>query len=240
MKYLPKQKQTKSETLYCFSPPVMVATMVIELSLAVYIGWRYKWSRLTQLGVITLVLLAVFQLAEFSICSNSTLSLDWSRLGFVAITFLPPLGLHMMTVITKRKHTKAVLASYGLAALFAIFFAFFPNAVFHDICGGNYIIFHLDHTVSWLYGLYYYGILIGVIALGMYEYTRKKTKPLVRQTLRWHILGVLIFLVPTTIVNTLDPSTMAGIPSIMCGFAVLWALILGLVIIPANAQKRTT
>lgn len=239
MKYIPKQKQTESETLYCFSPPVMIATMVIEMGLAIYIAWRYKWSRLTQLGVVTLVLLAVFQLAEYNICGNSILSLDWSRLGFVAISFLPPLGLHMITVITKRQRTKIILTSYGLATLFALFFAFFPNAVFHDICGGNYIIFHLDKMASYLYGLYYYGILIGVIALGMYEYTRKKTKP-VRQTLRWHILGMLIFLVPTTIVNTLDPSTLTGIPSIMCGFAVLWALILGLVIIPANVKKRTT
>lgn len=168
------------------------------------------------------------------------LSLDWSRLGFVAITFLPPLGLHMITVITGRPRTKFVLGSYGLATLFAIFFAFFPNAVFHDICGGNYIIFHLDKIASWLYFSYYYGLVISNIGLGMYEYKQKKTKPLVRQSLRWHILGMLIFLVPTTIVNTLDPSTMAGIPSIMCGFAVLWALILGLVIIPANVKKRAT
>ena len=230
-------KNKQSETLYCFSPPVMIVTFLIEIGLAAYSAWRFRLTKLNRLAILTLVLLATFQLAEFNICQGTFPGPDWARLGFVVITLLPPLGLHMVTAITGRKRTNILLLSYVLAGLFVTFFAFFPNSVFHELCGGNYIIFRLDLLAGRLYGLYYYGLLILSIGLAAYEYRLPKTKALTKQTLRWHILGMLVFMVPTAIVNTIDPSTIAGIPSILCGFAVLYALILALVIIPANSRK---
>jgi hypothetical protein len=46
------------------------------------------------------------------------------------------------------------------------------------------------------------------------------------------VLAYLSLLVPTTTVNLINPETVRGIPSIMCGFAVIFALILGLYILP--------
>jgi len=54
------------------------------------------------------------------------------------------------------------------------------------------------------------------------------------------MLGYLVFLVPTAIANTVRPETRAGIPSIMCGFAVIFALILGLYIMPLVSEKRSS
>ncbi|GEM_PF-4205541 len=43
----------------------------------------------------------------------------------------------------------------------------------------------------------------------------------------------LAFIVPTTAVNLINPATLAGIPSIMCGFAVLLAIILAGEVLPS-------
>src|SRR5437660_1161960 len=90
------QKQPSTQ-FSCFSPPVMAATILIEISLAVYTVWRYKLNNLVRLAVAMLVSLAVFQLAEYFVCTGlGSMAAPWSRVGFVAITALPPLGLDIM------------------------------------------------------------------------------------------------------------------------------------------------
>ena len=51
-------------------------------------------------------------------------------------------------------------------------------------------------------------------------------------------IAYLAFLLPTTTINLLAPETLAGIPSIMCGFAVLMALILLGKITPLAGKQR--
>ena len=58
------------------------------------------------------------------------------------------------------------------------------------------------------------------------------------QTVRGLIIGYLIFLVPTALANSIKPSTRRGIPSIMCGFAVLFALIMTLYILPRASELQ--
>lgn len=45
-------------------------------------------------------------------------------------------------------------------------------------------------------------------------------------------IGYASFMLPTTIVYLIDQTTIAGIPSIMCGFAVLLALCLVFAVLP--------
>jgi len=53
------------------------------------------------------------------------------------------------------------------------------------------------------------------------------------------MLGYSIFIIPATTVNLVNPATISGIPSIMCGFAVLLALALGFAVLPVAAKRRT-
>jgi len=53
------------------------------------------------------------------------------------------------------------------------------------------------------------------------------------------VLGYLVFLIPTALANSVKPETRRGIPSIMCGFAVLYAIILALYILPKVGARRT-
>ena len=41
----------KKLKLYCFSPPVMLATLAIELVLALYTFWRYKLNAVTRIAM---------------------------------------------------------------------------------------------------------------------------------------------------------------------------------------------
>ena len=224
----------KNSQLNCFSPPVMIATFAIEICLAVYVLWRYKLNDVTRLAAAILVLLGVFQLAEYNVCEGSfgMSSLEWSRIGYIAITMLPPLGFHLATKLAGQRKRIAVTAAYTTGLAFAAFFAFSGSGITSPMCLGNYVIFETAPGSSALYGLYYYSWLIvgtGYSLLQAFSGTIAKHKA---RALKALAVGYLAFILPTTTVNIVDPSTMAGIPSIMCGFAVIFALALAGEVLP--------
>ena len=216
-------------TLYCFSPPVMIATVIIELGLLLYVLFKYSLrSTRIRLACLILALLAGFQIAEFNICTNSLMSSEnWARFGFVAITFLPALCLHLVFAITKIRSAIYQFLTwffYATAFVWAAIFAFSNQVFLNQVCGGNYVIFNLRSPYDLYYLAYYYFILVLIIAVS-WSFIKMANK-VQKFALRMVILGVFSFLIPTTIVNILYPETTAAIPSIMCGFAVLWAIIL--------------
>ncbi len=225
--------------LFCFSPPVMIATFAIEVGLAIYTLWNYNRSKIRSLVVALLVLLAAFQLAEYMICEAVGLdSLTWARIGYVAITLLPPIGIHLAYEIAESKKRPLLRASYASAGAFVIFFALIGHSIVSQACLGNYVIFDMAPGSSWGYALYYYGfvtaamVLCALLAKGL-EPARKKALALLAY-------AYAAFLLPTTTVNLLAPSTIQGIPSIMCGFAVILAVILGVWIMPVVGSKKWT
>lgn len=139
----------KPGRLYCFSPPAMVATFAIEAGLAIYLLIRYKMTITIRLASAILILLAVFQLAEFNVCGQSSAAaLAWSRIGYVAITLLPPLALNMVLVITKIKSkafTLLLVLAYASSIIFALFIGLNSQSFNGHICAGNYAIFQLVH-----------------------------------------------------------------------------------------------
>ena len=234
----------KGITFNCFSPPVMMATILIEASLAVYTIWRYKMTEITKVIVLLLLALATFQLAEYNVCTGEASALQWSRLGFVAITTLPPLGLHLMHLLANKPNRKFVLAGYTSMIAFSAFFLASQSAFTGHQCTGNYVIFQFSSQVTGAYGLYYYGWLLAGIGLGIHwaNQLREKGKSSLKrlESVRALVVGYFVFLVPTAVANTVRPETRRGIPSIMCGFAIILALILALYIMPRVVELRST
>jgi hypothetical protein len=220
----------RQPTLLCFSPPVMVATIVIELGLAAWVITRYMVGSARRLIIALLVLLAAFQLAEYNVCSPALPDLVWSRLGYVAITFLPPLGLHLVSRLRGREYRALIGASYGLAVTFAGAFAFLPSALNRGVCTGNYVIFLLAEPLSTYYGLYYMSLVALGLLLCLWPLSPSTAHQ--RAALRWMSIGYIAFTLPVLIINFLLPYTHLGIPSIMCGFAVVLAIVMGLKIAP--------
>lgn len=231
----------KPNRLYCFSPPVMLATFIIEIVCAVYVVVKYKLTPVSRLAVALLVCLAVFQLAEYNVCEGAfgVDSLTWARIGYVAITLLPPLGLHLSTRLAGEKQRLLVGVAYASAAVFACIFLFVGHGMQGQQCLGNYVIFQIASWALLPYSVYYYGWLIfgTVYSLSVGSAMKSKDK---RVALYALAVGYLSFIVPTTAANYIAPATMAGIPSIMCGFAVILALILTGVVVPRYYRRGST
>lgn len=213
----------------------MVVTMLVELVLFIYILYRYTLHTTTKLIAAIIFLLATFQLAESRVCSGVQAEV-FMRIGFVAITILPALGFHLVFRIARKKNTYALAVSYAFCALFAIILGFRSSSFVNNTCGGNYAIFTIADKVGGLYFTYYYILLFLSIGLSLYfaHTANKKT----RKALLWQVFGLLSFLLPTGIVNTLRPDTLKAIPSIMCGFAVIYAFVLVFAIAPTICTKK--
>jgi hypothetical protein len=233
----------KSTQLNCFSPPVMIATMVIETGLAAYTLWRYKMSSIIRLAFTMLVALATFQLAEYFVCTGvGSMAAPWSRVGFVAITALPPLGVHMMHVLAGKPNRRLVYGAYGTMAAYMGFFLLSPGTFTGHECTGNYVIFQFTPNVTGTYSIYYFGWLIAGMGLGWRwaDELKAKGKTALRQlqSVQGLILGYLVFLVPSALSMAVKPEVRRGIPSVLCGFAVLLALVLTGYILPRAAEEK--
>jgi hypothetical protein len=238
-----QSSQRKSTTLNCFSPPVMIATMIIETSLAIYSAWRYKLDDIARLAVIMLLALATFQLSEYFVCTGTdSMAIPWSRVGFVAITALPPLGLHLVHLLAGKPKRGLVYTSYATMVGFITFFMAAPGIFTGHKCNGNYVIFQFTADVTGAYSIYYFGWLAAGIGLGVrWAEQLKAAGDAARrqlQSVRGIIVGYLVFLVPSGLSMTIRPDSRRAIPSVLCGFAIFLALIVALYILPRAAEAR--
>lgn len=233
----------KSITFNCFSPPVMLATFVIETIFALYTVVRYRLNTIGRLAVAMLLALAVFQLCEYHVCGGwGVRASEWSRAGYVAITLLPVLGVHLVYRLAGRPRRRLVMLAYATMAAFVAYFMLAPHAFQGYACTGNYVIFQIGVGPAIAYGTYYYGwIIVGIVLAVRWAQQLKAAGAKAKHNmlaLQAVVLGHLVFLVPTALANTVKPETRQGIPSIMCGFAVLYAIILTLYILPKAGTVR--
>jgi len=181
-------------------------------------------------AVTILALLALFQLSEYQICTGSY-TLFWARIGIIAVTLLPILGIHLILILNNT--TRVLKAAYIIALASIIFFSFSSTAVTGAVCGGNYIIFQSEHAFYWLYTVYYLSLLfIGIWK--SYEQmivAKEKADKIRLSILRWIIAGYLSFMLPMAFIYAFYESARNGVASIMCGFAIIFALILALRVI---------
>jgi hypothetical protein len=223
--------------LYCFSPPVMLATFLVEITFAFYMVWRYKMTPVTRLILGLLVCLATFQATEYAICGGFGIEGNlYSRLGYGAITLLPPLGLHLAYAITGRKFNGLLAAAYASCGAFLWYFLFATQAISGQTCYANYAVFNTHQGSTILYTLYYYGWLF--VSAGLALNWAAKSEKRVKAALTGLAFGYASFIIPTTLANIIDPATISGIPSIMCGFAVILAFLLVGKVAPSSIETK--
>jgi hypothetical protein len=229
-------KNKKSYSLYCFSPPVMIATFAIEIIGAIYTLWKAKPSRVKTISVALCMALAIFQFAEFFVCTSSAATILASKLGYVAITALPPLGLWLMATLIGKKYRVLVAASATAGIALAVGFLVNSSVFTSHQCTGNYVIFGIGEPFTTIYGGYYFGLLLVGNIVGIKHWLLAKKDNL--RAYKWMLLGYWVFMVPVAILTILRPTTTRGVPSIMCGFAVLLAVILVTKVVPI-AEKES-
>lgn len=123
--------------------------------------------------MVLLICLALFQWAEYNVCEGTIFldSLGWAKLGYVAITMLPPLGIHLIYQLSGDKRRWIPVLGYILAALFVGYFLLEADGVKAGACLGNYVIFENRDEFYPIYAGYYYGLLIIAI---VYAYIQSK------------------------------------------------------------------
>lgn len=217
----------------------MLGTFIIELLLAVYIIFKRKVSsNIDLLGVVILICLAGFQIVEYLMCQagDASMKVALARVGLVFITLLPPLGIHLSHAIIRVRLRWYIIVSYVMAFSWIAYFALAQNAISGGFCNANYAVIDMTERVGFLWGTYYIGLLfIGVWEA--YSFSRRKKYSKYRKALHYLVLGYLVFMVPAAVVRFIYPFTEDGVPSIMCGFAVLLAFILTFFVLPAAKKK---
>lgn len=209
----------RKSTFYCFTPEVSLVTFFIEFLLAGYIFFRYRLNQFGRIAILLLLGLGTFQLAEYMMCTGNN-TLMWGKIGAAAITLLPVMAVHLVTMITRKSIWTEIGYVMGGAIIIAIFF----TSVLQSIgCTGHYVAINFDDWFSILFNGYYgFFILIGIeMAVRTWLQHRGDKKELF-----WIMLIYASFLIPTAIVYFLFITAREGTPSIMCGFAVFGALIL--------------
>lgn len=231
-------KKEQGVTLACFSPPVILATFLIEIALAVYAWWRYRATPLGRRAVVFLSLLAVFQLSEYIICVGGTagpfdLPVLWAKVGYVAIAFLPILAIDFIAILAKQRLQTVV--GYAAALAFSAFIVFYPGLFGPLACTGKFVFFKTNLIGFELaYGLYYFAALFTGIGL-IGQALRRQTPN--RAALIWVLVGYVSFMLPTFAVYIIAPAMRDGFPSVLCGFAVLTAIIIVAKVLPLASRK---
>ena len=215
----------------------MIVTFLLEILFAAYVLWRYKFTPITRLIVALLGFLALFQGTEFLLCGGLGVEGGiWSRIGYASITMLPPLGIHLAFLIAKKKPNWLVALSYATCAAFVAYFAFATQAISGHTCYSNYVVFDTSASSLIPYSLYYYGWLLAGTFL-TYKWATELDSH--RRSALYALMGgYLALLVPTTTVTMLWGETLAAIPSIMCGFAIILAGLLTFKVAPESVALR--
>lgn len=224
------------DKIFCFSPPIMLATLIFEFSAAVYTVVRYKMNAVSRLVTSILITLGLFQLSEYMICGGLGLShAQWAKFGYVTTALLPAFGIHLILAISEQKNIKLLASFYGTAAVFILYYLFDTSALSGPECYANYAVFYSHGLMSQLFSLYYFcGLLINFFLARRFSIGL----PTKRRALRSIMVGGAIFVIPTYFFNVIDPTTVQAIPSIMCGFAVVFAIILVTVVLPCSGEKK--
>jgi hypothetical protein len=226
-------KKTSGYVLSCFSPPIMLFTFLLEFMFGLYVIITGKWRQSTLVITGLLLSLGIFQLAEYQVCGHQ--SIAWMRVGYVGITLLPPLGIHLITLVTKPKHPWVRYVAYLLGAFFVGSFLSEIQSIDSAVCGGNYVLVNTPGVIAGNYfPPYYYSLLaLAVVMIGAYAASHEgKQNPVARNLLYWLLTGYASFLIPSGAVYLLSQSARSSLPSIMCGFAIFLAVILTLKVYP--------
>ena len=191
----------------------------------------FFWSVVGLLG-----LLQLYQLSEWLICIGIDENIT-GRIAYVIITFLPPLGYYLSTRIVKWKFPDYWIGFAGAIA-FSLYYLITPNSVDLIDCNPLYAIYKYD--LSLYYGIYYIGILVYSIIFLVAHMIWKREK-IERKLGILLLLGYLSFLVPMYLMVLIDSTFISTVTSIMCKYALLLAVTLGIFsfIKPKEKQLET-
>ncbi len=206
----------------CFNPFISLSTFVIEWIIFWIILLLNPKSRFHQVSAIIVLFLALYQGGEFMLCTTGDDQV-WARVAYVSATFLPALGLHLTYVLLRKKTPYFLI--YSLPVLFSLIIIFTPDIINGAQCHTLFVEFSYGNKIiTTLHSLYYVLFLMFISIVLLQKYTQTKT---IQRKVYLAFLGSMILLVaPTLAIVLLFPSVTNQFGSILCHFAVLFAIAL--------------
>ncbi len=206
-----------------------MATAFIEWVLAIVMIKTFKKTLLRDYFAVLIVLLGVYQFSEFMLCTSGYAKF-WATFGFVTYTFLPAVCLDAVTRFLGRKVHPAIV--YAIPVLVSAFTVVSGSFVTEAYCILFYVrilnVFNQAQggylrVASIVYSAYYTGFIVlsGVLMLSAH---RKESD---RRKRRLHLcvpVGILLMGIPTYIVMFVLPGTDFTFPSVLCHFALFFAM----------------
>lgn len=169
-----------------------------------------------------IILLQIYQLTEFLLCIGVNVNIT-SRIAFASISFLPPTGYLLATRIVGWNH-KDYWIWFIIGIGFSLFYLISPESVELVDCNPLYAIYLIPQ--GYFYGIYYFGCIFCSIGLLTY-FIHKNLQYNVKKYSIWTIIGYISFLLPMGItVFFVKEEGGSTIPSIMCKYAIILAILL--------------
>ena len=212
----------------CFTPAISLTTAIIEFVIATVILISCRKSLVNKFMASLVYVLGLYQFTEFMLCTSINPAL-WAKLGFIAYTFLPAIGLYFtIRMLRKNSKEKYLKLLFLIPIIFSLIALFTLNFFVNIECGRFFVTFqHLMKTFSiWLpiiYSAYYFSF---IAALEIFLYTmflreRNKIKKNIALTL---FIAAFVSVLPAFILVTVLPSLSIYFSSIYCEFAILLAI----------------
>lgn len=226
-----------------YSPTLAVATAAFEIIAA---AWAFTLAKgktsdgarrrglpsdlraIARTTGTILALLAGYQLTEVAICANVGAAGFLPRLAFLVVTWLPALGLLLVTQIHRPKsrllNVSALTMLAGAVGIVAwiVLDRSFATA---SVCNAVFARYAHVHPRFQLYAGYYWLGLLGMAALSAYG-AYISTDPHRRRWLSHVHVGTLGFVVPSIVTSLFVPTARSALPSVMCHFALIFAVLL--------------
>jgi prolipoprotein diacylglyceryltransferase len=105
------------------------------------------------------------------------------------------------------------------------------------VCTGNYVFFQITGLETFYYSIFYFGLIILSVFRGL-KFIEQNPKSEKNLAIKWFVAGYALFIIPTGIFILVLPDASRGVPSVLCGFAILMALVLALKVAPLKLIKK--
>jgi len=213
----------------CYNPTISLTTAIIEWTLAIIIPWKYPKNRIRFFSSALMFFLGLYQFTEFMFCKTNQADL-WMRIGFMAYSLLPAIGLHATLYYFKIKIN--IFWLYVIPVAYIIGAAMTTNFITESKCHDIFVtarnIFsRIDSPLTSLrFGIftaYYFIFILLVCIIGICAYL-KETNHKKQRVLLAFPTAVIIMSFPTFILIILFPALNMQFPSVLCHFGLLFAL----------------
>jgi len=224
-----------------YSPLLAIVTGLLEFAAAVFTLLSPGRRRILLPTGLLFLLLAGYQLAEVAVCAAPENAL-FSRLAFFDITWLPPLGLLLMTrLVSPRPRGLALLPVPWFAAAAAIVVWIFAagGGPEKSVCQMVIARYTTAPPFEIAYGIFFQSG-IAVLLFGSTAALGGAADPVDRKHLAGLQAGTLGFLLPSLAVRIVFGDNEGLLPSVMCHFAIVLAVFLFLLVLRERKQGLST